>query len=236
LTLPDAGKKKRTVKMKRSEINRALRYAEKMLDAISFRLPEFGSWGIEQWKARRKETGVIRQTMLGWDITDFGMNNFSEVGAVLFTLRNGIVGRTDMGSPYAEKLICLRKNQRLPLHYHAVKTEDIITRSGLMWMELYNSGKNGLVDREDPVQVYCDGIQKTYAPGERFEIQPGGSATLYPGLYHLFGASMDTVIGEVSSVNDDKTDNYFAETVSRFAEIEEDEEPLRLLCNEYEKF
>jgi D-lyxose ketol-isomerase len=220
--------------MKRSEINKALQQAQAMLDAICFRLPELGSWKVDLWKTRRNETAVIRQTMLGWDITDFGMGNFSAVGAVLFTLRNGVAGRPDIGSPYAEKLICLRRSQRLPLHYHAVKTEDIITRSGLMWMELYNSKPDGSPDKETPVTVYCDGIQKQYAPGERFEVLPGCSVTLRPYLYHIFGASADTVIGEVSSVNDDKTDNYFAEPVSRFADIEEDEEPLRLLCNEYE--
>jgi D-lyxose ketol-isomerase len=220
--------------MKRSEINKAIEFAETMLDSICFKLPEFGFWNPDQWKERRTETGTIRQTMLGWDITDFGMDNFTSVGAVLFTLRNGIVGRPDIGSPYAEKLICLRKGQRLPLHYHAVKTEDIITRSGLMWMELFNSRADGSVDREAPVKVYCDGIQKTYAAGERFEVPPGNSVTLVPRLFHLFGASQDTVIGEVSSVNDDKTDNYFAEPVQRFADIEENEKPIRLLCNEYE--
>ncbi|GHU14088.1 hypothetical protein FACS1894161_4560 [Spirochaetia bacterium] len=218
--------------VKRSEINQAIKFTEKLLDSICFRLPEFGSWDPEQWKIRRAETAVIRQTMLGWDITDFGMGKFSEIGAVLFTLRNGIVGRPEIGCPYAEKLICLRANQRLPQHYHVLKTEDIITRSGLMWMELFNSKKDGSVDRESPVQVDCDGIRKTYAPGERFEVPPGCSVTLRPYLYHTFGASVDTVIGEVSSVNDDKTDNYFSEPVSRFADIIEDEKPVRLLCNE----
>ncbi|MDR2552109.1 MAG: D-lyxose/D-mannose family sugar isomerase [Treponema sp.] len=219
--------------MKRSEINGALRDAQNMLDAVCFRLPEFGSWEPEQWRIRQGETGTIRRLMLGWDITDFGMGDFSSVGAVLFTLRNGLAEDPGTGCPYAEKLICLRGGQRLPLHYHGVKTEDIITRSGLMWMELFNRGKDGSVDRENPVRVYSDGMEKTYGPGERFQVPPGSSVTLRPYLYHLFGASEDTVIGEVSSVNDDKTDNYFAEPVSRFADIEEDEKPLRLLCNGY---
>ena len=40
------------------------------------------------------------------------------------------------------------------------------------------------------------------------------------------------LVGEVSQVNDDRTDNYFLDPVGRFAEIEEDEPPLRLLWNE----
>ncbi|MDR0599377.1 MAG: D-lyxose/D-mannose family sugar isomerase [Treponema sp.] len=219
--------------MKRSEINGALRWAEAALDKAGFRLPEFGYWKPEDWKTRREETGRIRQTMLGWDITDFGRGNFETLGAVLFTLRNGVEGKPDIGCPYAEKFICLRKNQRLPLHFHAVKTEDIITRSGLMWMELFGAKEDGSPDRENPVPVDRDGLRKTYAPGRRFEVSPGNSVTLRPRLYHLFGAAEDTIIGEVSSVNDDKTDNYFAEPVQRFSDIEEDEPPLRLLCNEY---
>ena len=41
------------------------------------------------------------------------------------------------------------------------------------------------------------------------------------------------LIGEVSTVNDDETDNIFAEPVSRFAKIEEDEAPWRLLVSDY---
>ena len=43
----------------------------------------------------------------------------------------------------------------------------------------------------------------------------------------------DVLIGEVSMCNDDNTDNRFYESVGRFPEIEEDEPPYRLLCNEY---
>ena len=45
----------------------------------------------------------------------------------------------------------------------------------------------------------------------------------------------DTTYGEVSMVNDDVNDNRFYETMGRFPKIEEDEAPLRLLCNEYPK-
>lgn len=35
--------------------------------------------------------------------------------------------------------------------------------------------------------------------------------------------------------NDDENDNRFYEPIGRFTEIEEDEEPYRLLCTEYPK-
>lgn len=41
------------------------------------------------------------------------------------------------------------------------------------------------------------------------------------------------LLGEVSQCNDDNTDNRFNPPVGRFPEIEEDEAPYCLLCNEY---
>ena len=40
----------------------------------------------------------------------------------------------------------------------------------------------------------------------------------------------------LAKVNDDDTDNYFAEPTARFADIEEDEPVLYPLCNEYDKW
>ena len=60
---------------------------------------------------------------------------------------------------------------------------------------------------------------------------------LTPYMYHIFGAKEGygpLVAGEVSSINDDNTDNYFSEPVKRFADIEEDEPIYRPLCGEYE--
>jgi D-lyxose ketol-isomerase len=41
------------------------------------------------------------------------------------------------------------------------------------------------------------------------------------------------LVGEVSTINDDRIDNRFNPPVGRFPEIEEDEPPLYLLCTEY---
>ena len=45
----------------------------------------------------------------------------------------------------------------------------------------------------------------------------------------------DVLIGEVSTVNDDMTDNVFADPIGRFSSIEEDEPPVRLLVSDYER-
>ena len=52
----------------------------------------------------------------------------------------------------------------------------------------------------------------------------------------IAGKGGDVLVGEVSTVNDDNTDNYFQDPIGRFAEIEEDVEPLNLLVSDYEKW
>ena len=42
------------------------------------------------------------------------------------------------------------------------------------------------------------------------------------------------LIGEVSSVNDDETDNVFREPIGRFSDIEEDCDPKYLLVSDYD--
>ena len=58
-------------------------------------------------------------------------------------------------------------------------------------------------------------------------------------MYHRFYGEKGkgrVLIGEVSMVNDDASDNRFYDKIGRFPEIEEDEKPVRLLVNDYEKY
>ena len=223
--------------MKRSEINEALSWAKALLEKHSIKLPPFGYWNMEEWLSGQHDITTIKKVMLGWDITDYGKDKFNELGAVLFTLRNGSLTEENVGTPYAEKLIVLKDGQRLPLHYHASKTEDIINRAGgILAIKLYNSLEDGSVDERSDVTVDMDGIRYIVKAGEELHIMPGHSITLRPFVYHLFWAKVgagDLVCGEVSSINDDMTDNYNAEDVSRFSRVVEDEKILHPLCNEY---
>ncbi len=223
--------------MKRSEINSAITWGKTLLENNKIKLPPFGYWTLDEWKEKSDNTKVIKEVMLGWDITDFGQNKFNEFGAVLFTLRNGSLVDSNIGTPYAEKLILLKDGQRLPLHYHASKTEDIINRGGgVLAIKLYNSKEDGSVDYDSKVNVDLDGVESSFLAGEEIHINSGESITLRPFMYHLFWAkagSGDLVCGEVSSINDDNTDNYNAEEVSRFSTVEEDESITHPLCNEY---
>ena len=81
-----------------------------------------------------------------------------------------------------------------------------------------------------------DGHVRTVPAGTKIRLMPGESITLPPYQYHAFWAEKGNgkvLIGEVSMVNDDNTDNRFYEDMGRFPKIEEDEPPLYLLCNEY---
>jgi D-lyxose ketol-isomerase len=72
-------------------------------------------------------------------------------------------------------------------------------------------------------------------PGGKLSLAPGESVTLMPGDWHAFwGEGGDVFVGEVSTVNDDTTDNIFEDPrVSRFSGIEEDEPPVYLLVSDY---
>ena len=64
---------------------------------------------------------------------------------------------------------------------------------------------------------------------------PGESVTLMPGDWHAFwGEGGDVLIGEVSTVNDDRTDNVFRAPIGRFADIDEDVAPTHLLVSDYD--
>ena len=44
------------------------------------------------------------------------------------------------------------------------------------------------------------------------------------------------LIGEVSTVNDDLTDNIFRDPIGRFSTVEENEQPLHLLVSDYDNW
>ena len=224
--------------MKRSEINAAFKWAEELLAKNNIHLPEIAGWSMDDWRRNADRVETIRKVMMGWDITDFGTGDFANVGAVLYTMRNGKLDEPGVGVPYCEKYIVMKEGQRLPKHYHVFKTEDIINRAGgVLAVYLWNADKDGK-QLDTDVVIYMDGVRHVVKPGEEILITPGNSISLTPYIGHIFGpkpGTGDIVVGEVSKVNDDNTDNYWMEPTSRFADIEEDEPILHPLCNEYDK-
>ena len=84
--------------MKRSEINQALKDAQRCFQAAHWALPP---------KPR-------------WDVTDCGLGRFDEVGLVLVNLAEQ--------PEYCEKLMYAKHHQVTPMHTHRQKKEDIICR------------------------------------------------------------------------------------------------------------
>ena len=226
--------------MKRSQINAILRSADDFVRARGFYLPPFAHWTPEEWRQKGPEAAEIVQNQLGWDITDFGTGYFEKTGLFLFTIRNGspLNLKTGNGKQYAEKILIVDQNQVTPMHFHWNKMEDIINRGGgRLVIQLYNSTPDEQLDPRSDVQVSMDGVVHTVEAGGTIALNPGESITLTPGLYHKFwGEGERILVGEVSLVNDDHTDNRFAQPAGRFPEIEEDEPPLYLLVNDYPRY
>lgn len=215
--------------MKRSQINAALRRAEAMLVQYQWHLPDWAAWAPGDHAANPGLAAHLRDRQLGWDVTDFGLGDFDARGLVLFCVRNGRQG--DPASlPYAEKLLFVAEGQVTPFHAHKVKLEDIIVRGGGDLMVAF--AREGSFD-EAPVLV--DGRQVADPHAAPIRLQPGQSITIPRGMQHSFWGAPgkgDVFVAEVSQCNDDLTDNYFLQPIGRFAAIDEDEAPHRLLWNE----
>lgn len=224
--------------MKRSKINAALKEMEQMINDYRFSLPPFCHFTPEEWQEKGHEYDEIRDNMLGWDITDYGLGDFDKIGFSLITIRNGNQKMKEKyKKTYAEKLLYLKEGQYAPMHFHWSKMEDIINRGGgSLLITVYNSTEKEELDKVSDVKIHKDGREITVLAGTAVKLMPGESISIQPGLYHDFNVEEGTgpvLIGEVSQCNDDTIDNRFHEEMGRFPEIEEDEEPYRLLCNEY---
>ena len=222
--------------MKRSEINDIIAEGDAFIRGFGHILPPFAYWEPE--KITAPEAALIRARGLGWDITDYGEGRFDEMGLFLFTTRNGTLDdlKSGGGMLYAEKIMISRRDQLSPMHRHNVKAEDIINRGGGdLVIELFAPDAEGNIDPEADVTVPCDGVMRTVSAGGLLHLKPGESVTLMPGVWHAFWAEgKDCLIGEVSTVNDDRTDNVFREPIGRFSQIEEDVDPVHLLVSDYD--
>ena len=219
--------------MKRSEINKALKELEAMCKEYRFALPPFCDFTAEEWQNIGHEYDEVRECMLGWDITDFGMGDFNKLGLSLITIRNGNRSMAEKyPKVYAEKILYLKEGQRCANHFHWHKTEDIINRGGgNLLVRVYNALENEDIDYESDVTIHTDGRTFTVPAGSQVKITPGESIHIQQYMYHDFEVEEGTgpiLLGEVSQCNDDNCDNNFNPPVGRFPAIEEDEAPYRL--------
>ena len=218
--------------MKRSQINQILQSAQAFFTQHQFHLPPWASWTEADWQGQGEACREVVDCQLGWDITDFGSGDFAQRGLTLFTVRNGKAG-SSYGKTYAEKIMVVDDGQETPLHFHFQKAEDIINRGGgKLLLQLWNSDGQG-EKADTPVSVSIDGVRRTLEAGAVVSLAPGESICLTRGLYHRFWGEGKVLVGEVSQVNDDFSDNRFYEAVGRFPSIDEDEAPWRLLVSDY---
>ena len=222
--------------MKRTEINNYIREAKDFIRKMNFSLPPFAYWSPEEWKNKGSEYDEIKQNQLGWDLTDFGSGDYEKIGLFLFTIRNGNTQIPSCKKTYAEKVLIVRPKQVTPYHYHQSKMEDIINRGGegCLNVQVYCSQGPKVLDKKSPVPVAVDGRHYTVDPETIIRLKPGESITLFQGIFHQFWCdNAFLLLGEVSMVNNDHTDNFFLEDRGRFSVITEDEKPLHLLVGDY---
>lgn len=225
--------------MERSEINEILEESDRFIRSFGYVMPPFAYWSPQEMRARTaSDADAIRANRLGWDITDYGQARFEDLGLFLFTVRNGSAAdlAAGRGMLYAEKIMISRKDQLSPMHRHNIKAEDIINRGGgKLVLELFAAAEDGSIDTSADVSVPTDGVMRTLPAGGLLKLDPGESVTLMPGVWHAFwGEGGDVLIGEVSTVNDDLTDNVFSDPIGRFSTIIEDEKPRHLLVSDYD--
>ncbi len=187
--------------MKRSEVNKAIK------DAMHY-------FKIHHWFLPPEPK---------WDVTDFGLDDFSKYGLVLINLADE--------REYCEKLMYAKRKQTTPAHSHKKKKEDIICRFGMLSIQVWN----GYPEKNDnSFSIKINGVERQVKSGEKINLENGERITLNPGIYHEFyPASEECIIGEVSTANDDLHDNFFVDkNVGRFSEIIEDELPLVQLISD----
>ncbi|MDP3994855.1 MAG: D-lyxose/D-mannose family sugar isomerase [bacterium] len=205
--------------MKRSGINKTIKEAISFFKEMNFPLPPYAYFTPQMWKTNAKDYGEVVECRLGWDVTDAGSGDFKKTGRTIFTLRNGNINNIkDYPKTYAQKIMYLQEEQRMPVHYHKSKMEDIINQGGgILQVKTWSEGD------KSPLSI---------------SLKPGQSVCVSPGTYHQFWAKKGrgpVLSMEISSVNDDLTDNIWLEHTVRFPKIIEDVEKEFLLCSEYEK-
>ena len=170
--------------MKRSEINTIYDEALTLFEASGWALPPNPKW----------------------DITDFGLDDFDNYGLVLINLAEE--------AEYCEKLMYARKGQRTPAHTHKQKKEDIICRKGELQLQLWE-GLPADAPSGSTFEVQVNGEPASHENGAILKLQAGERITLTPGIYHEFWSGVEgTIIGEVSTANDDANDNFFVNLTS----------------------
>lgn len=160
-----------------------------------------------------------------WDVTDFGLGDWRRHGLILVNLAEH--------TEYCEKLMYAQAGMETPAHCHHQKKEDIISRWGVLRIQVW-PGRPG-DEMPDTLDLLVNNENRTVKAGSFIDLSAGERVTLVPHVYHAFVPTTDEcIIGEVSTANDDRNDNFFlSPDVGRFPEIDEDEAPILTLISDH---
>ncbi|MEI6033042.1 MAG: D-lyxose/D-mannose family sugar isomerase [Verrucomicrobiae bacterium] len=180
--------------MKRSEINQLILSARACFEAHGWALPP---------RPR-------------WDVTDFGLGDWTKNCLVLVNLAEHV--------EYCEKLMYARRGMVTPAHCHHKKKEDIISRWGTLRIQVW-PGRPG-EEMPESFDILVNGEVRSVSAGAEIDLAAGERVTLVPNIYHSFvPVTGECIIGEVSTANDDAHDNFFIDPdIGRFPHVEEDAE------------
>jgi D-lyxose ketol-isomerase len=225
--------------MKRSEINRRIEEAIDFIGKAGIVLPYHAHWNFKSWYQNGDLAEELRKRAIGWNITDFGSDNFLKTGVILYTPSNGIfdpVTNTPLDQTYAHRYFILRDGQEIMTEHHATKIEDIIVFAGAeLKVELHNVGPNEELDTAKEVRIMRNRIWESCTPGTVITLVSGERIRFEPRHYHRpWGYGGAVLVEEVSMVTDDlKESRHLPEAKPMvFAQIEEDAQPIYLLCTE----
>ena len=66
--------------MKRSQVNTLIEEAIGFFRDNNFHLPPFAYWTPDDWRSKGEEVAPIVRGDLGWDVTDYGLDDFYRYG------------------------------------------------------------------------------------------------------------------------------------------------------------
>ncbi|GLS18634.1 hypothetical protein GCM10007874_16510 [Labrys miyagiensis] len=221
--------------MRRSQIEAIIEKSLATMVKRGFHLPSFAGWTPAQWREKAEATQALRVAGLGWNIVEFEKDAFFKSGIAVFTLRMGDYRDLPKGRGrlYAEKAFVLFEGQRVPHHYHRVKTEDLINRGGgILGVNLVKVDAEGQPLAE-AITLERNGIEVGVPANTTLNLEPGESIVLVPGVAHAFIGVNEVLCGEISLVNDDATDNYFLQPLPPPSAIVEDVPARHLVLADY---
>jgi len=240
--------------VKRSEINASILLARDFFGAYRFKLPKWAAWSAINWDYSGEEMQAIKDCQLGWDVTDFGLGDFTRQGMTFFMLRNGDPSRKPvpensedlpaetskgLGRDYSEKIMLGQMNQTLPFIALKKRAHDLINRGGGdLVVQVHRSTPEHDLDEESRVPIQVNGIAYNIKAGGIVRLVPGDGLTLLPGIFHKYWTEKaGCIVGNISTTCNEAEDYLFLDPQSRrFPEIEPDESPIHLLHYEYPDF